>query len=481
MQQIQVGTGKLTSAVLYRTGAEITRTCSVQLLSGESLVSFTGLSGIDTARLSLSGRGDFTVVSFVPLPDGGSGESEQTRAAGKALAEAEAEVTRLHLECDFWKANMAVPQGTAANELDGTYRYFSERLAANCAALAAACRKRDDAAAALQRSKADDNRTGADLPKTRVDVLVRAEAPCEASLALTAFTAKAGWQPAYDLYADPESRQLRIDLRAEAWQATGEDLPAGCETVFSTGAPRGGMALPEFQPDYLGTAMPKMSHRALAARPMALMATVAETDAADTAADFVRQTEGGTDLQFTCALPLPLACGDRGRQITLSSAVLTANLSYRCIEPFDTSVYLVATVEAGTLPLAASARTYVAGVYGGNTQLLPESTEICLGRVDGVRVSRKQGKRYSADMLLGGKKTDCDFTLTVVNAKKQSVEVTVISRLPVSADKAVSVEPKELSGAVWEKETGKLTYTLTLRGGETKSLPVRYQIVSREK
>ncbi len=132
---------------------------------------------------------------------------------------------------------------------------------------------------------------------------------------------------------------------------------------------------------------------------------------------------------------------------------------------------------------SGEASLYFEGTYLGKTYLdLSDATDtltVSLGKDNGIKISRKPVKEFTAKKWIGSNQTDTrTFDISIRNNKKIPVNITVTDQFPVSTNKEISVDDMKADGANVDKETGIITWTITLQPGEekivTKSYSVKY-------
>jgi len=79
-------------------------------------------------------------------------------------------------------------------------------------------------------------------------------------------------------------------------------------------------------------------------------------------------------------------------------------------------------------------------------------------------------------MLGGKKKVDMGIQITVKNKKKLEVQLMLEDQVPISSDESIEVSVKEISGAIKETETGKLTWRESIPSGDTKVFKIKYEV-----
>lgn len=132
---------------------------------------------------------------------------------------------------------------------------------------------------------------------------------------------------------------------------------------------------------------------------------------------------------------------------------------------------------------SGEASLYFEGTYLGKTYLdLSDATDtltVSLGKDNGIKISRKPVKEFTAKKWIGSNQTDTrTFDISIRNNKKIPVNITVTDQFPVSTNKEISVDDMKADGANVDKETGIITWSIALQPGEekvvTKSYSVKY-------
>ncbi|MCL1973811.1 MAG: DUF4139 domain-containing protein, partial [Bacteroidetes bacterium] len=84
---------------------------------------------------------------------------------------------------------------------------------------------------------------------------------------------------------------------------------------------------------------------------------------------------------------------------------------------------------------------------------------------------------FSEKQLLGSNVTETrEWDLTVHNKKSQEITITLEDQIPVSAEKEIRIEALNITQADWNKDTGKLCWTLTLKPSESRTMNVKYSV-----
>ena len=109
--------------------------------------------------------------------------------------------------------------------------------------------------------------------------------------------------------------------------------------------------------------------------------------------------------------------------------------------------------------------------------LTKEKYDISLGKDETIKVKRTQVRKHTSNVLLKAqKKTEYEFEINVNSTKPKACEVTVLDQIPVSQDKSIVIERKDISSAVYKEETGELKWDFSIEPGASKRLKLAYDV-----
>ena len=77
---------------------------------------------------------------------------------------------------------------------------------------------------------------------------------------------------------------------------------------------------------------------------------------------------------------------------------------------------------------------------------------------------------------MGKQKTTKAYEITIMNTKKQAIDIVVEDQIPISQTSDIEVETEELSGGAYDATMGKITWTLKLAAGETVKKQLRFNV-----
>jgi hypothetical protein len=167
----------------------------------------------------------------------------------------------------------------------------------------------------------------------------------------------------------------------------------------------------------------------------------------------------------------------------LHSYEVPAEYEVAAVPALDTRAYLTAKVRTADIPFtnAFSTGVYLKGRYLCSVYLDPDLTKdeivITLGEDERIKVSRKEVSRKAASTFLKGLRTvDYVFEITVSNISGKDTAVFLKDQVPVSREKDISVEVKDLSGMTLEESTGIVSGTVNVPAGQTVKKTLSYKV-----
>ena len=156
---------------------------------------------------------------------------------------------------------------------------------------------------------------------------------------------------------------------------------------------------------------------------------------------------------------------------------------YYAAPKLDPSAFLTAKVVnwQGYDLQSGETNLYYEGTFLGKTYLdlsaAGDTLSFSLGKDNSIRISRKLLKEFSAKKFLGSTKSESrDYEISVLNTKKLPVSILVQDQFPVSVNKEIDVNDVSAPEARIDKETGLVTWTLTLQPGQEKKLKLQYTV-----
>ena len=491
----------ITQAVVYPSGALVTRTAKVNVEKGEiTLVLSPVEARFNPQTLRVSGKGSASIRRFYESTN--YLENNQAKDEIKALEDRKKQlalsvedrgivIQTLHDEENLLIKNQGL---TGTNGLDVDALLEMSNLYRTRLGVIRQEKLR------LQRlSNADQeeiNRINAQLNQYRgvgqesvreIHVVVDASAAGTLSLEAEYYVYDASWTAEHELYAGQDA-QVQLITRARIAQNTGMDWKNAAVTLSTAQASQSGN-LPAFYPlvlqpqpmDVIVSGGKRRDNMPAAAESKKLKDGSMEDD--DMAYQAAAQTEALTRVDFALPGKQTVPSGGKGMTVFLKEQALNARYRHMSYPRADPEVYLTARVygwdPAGLL--AGNAALYVDKGYVGTTYLNPaalgDTLVLSLGRDPGISIKHtanpeNDGKSFSGKSV---RKTR-SYKVEVKNTRKAAVDIVITEQVPVSGNKDIEVVLKNSSHGEFAPKTGKLLWKLTLQPGETRTLEVEYAV-----
>ena len=523
----------ITAATVYLDRAVVTRTASIDLAVGEQQLVFEKLpAALVDDSLQIAGRGTahVTILDVTANPQWLDATSnDRVRALEDELKDLQKQVRVLTdrgatldqqqaLLVAIGKAattpppagkDAAIPPRPSNAEWQQLIDFYGagfDKLAAERQTISTEREKLDAKIAAVNEQLGQlRGNHGKSVKNVTVRVSVETAGKLELTLAYTLGGAR--WTPAYDGRFSTADRKVALGYFGIVGQNTGEDWK-GIELTLSTARPSLGGAAPELPPwvvqerqtddevvvlspfsvdakkdkGYAGGrslagARAKMEEASVAAAP-----PPAPVEARQQSATVDTQATSAT---FRIPTKTDVPSDNAPHKVGIATVALAAELSYQATPKLLASAFLNAAVKNDSeYPvLAGPLAVFLDGTFVANAQLkavMPgEKFDLALGADDGLRIERKLINRVTEDLGLLTKQIRVTYEakITVTNNKRTTEKITVKDQLPVSRHE--KIELKQLAPdvkAVKPDDQGVLTWTLELKPGEKRELPLKLSV-----
>ena len=495
---------KITEVTVYLQGAQLVHTAETQVSQGKQTVVFTGLSADmqpESVVLECSNRNVvFQSVSIrnnylkEQTPNAKIAElQEKSALVEEKLATLRAEKSVYAKERDMLFRNEAIG-GTANNvpiaEIEKAADFFRKRNnEINVFLLKADAEERKlikesaSYTAQLLELNAKEN-----PPTSEVTVVLDAKTRGEAIFTLKYLVRNAGWAPKYDVRAENAIDPVKLDYHANVFNKSGLDWTEVL-MILSTSEPLQGAEKPRLETWDVAESTQRI------AGVQKNLESVMIMDMKSNRSDYLKKEDRGGDVafqqvavqelsaEFGIELPYTILSDGKPYVVDVTSYSLPATYMHYAVPKQDADAFLMAKVVGwNTLNLVSGkASVYFAGAYLGqsfiNTASVDDTLSLSLGRDKRVALARKKQSELSKRQLLGNnEKETFYFETTVRNNRDKEINVLLEDQLPISSDGQIEVAMLEISGAVLEKNTGKLSWNIKLAPGESKTVTLGYSI-----
>jgi len=517
--------------VVYTQGAQVHRTASVNLVAGQNTIVFTGLENcINAAAIQASGNGNFIIadiqhlVYYPEVVKAKINGDVRYKKAIKSITDSIQEITyvieevRAKSDALVTEKNVLMSYGLYKGQTKkDSMPYLKEGLSflreklfnINSEYLKLKREKEkmetkiqtlNDRITAINNELSNQNQNGeVEVVDYRIIVNVIADQPTVASVNVNYYITNAGWTPSYDLRAISNEQSVKLTYKAQIYQQSGIDWN-GVKLVLSTANPNRSYNIPNLSPWYLGyayqyknTNIKKLNSAYAQPTAMGEKAQVnydsyslngrAELDEAKDASSYTTVSENVIETEYEIKLNYTIPSDGK----THFAAILVKDLKtlyrYKAIPKLNNNVYLTAVLPdwEDAITMGGEASIYYDGSYVGRTSLSPGGTEdtiqLSLGIDKNIAIKRQKIKdKCSQKLLEENILHQYTYEITIKNARSSKIEIDIEDQLPLTNDKNVSIERKELSGAKYDELTGILKWRLNVQAKDTKKVSLVYQI-----
>jgi len=323
---------------------------------------------------------------------------------------------------------------------------------------------------------------------------------------VTYVTANAGWSPTYELWAESALKPVQLMYKANVHQNCGVSWD-NVHLSLSTGNPQQGMTAPELQPWSLAYFMPQPAYRNTMAKSKAAtkeavyVADGVQVEAnsnwtAGTAsasysmaaplsgiATFVTVDNRGVNTTFDIDIPYTIPGDGQEHMVSIKKYDAKGTFAHFAIPKMDKDAFLQTKVtgweDFNLMP--GSATIFYEGSYVGTTTIDPNNVQdtmhVSLGRDKKIVITRERDAKMRSTKTIGSNvRESFAYTISLRNTHKEPITIEIEDQIPVSTEQDIVIEDLETDKATVEETTGKLKWTLTIPGNETKKLQFGFTV-----
>ena len=516
---VEKHTATIDRVTVFANGAQVVRSKSVQLVAGEQVVTFTGMSPfMDRKSMQLKARGRLTVlgVSHRTVHPDSMVQMKRLHQAADAvkvvqrkIQQAKDEKEVLASQLELVKTNCSVAGRTVATPLANIKElnnYYSQELLS----LKKRSQDVDDELLRLNEELTKKQSTLDSISRikltaaTEVDVKVDAQQAGRANFDITYYVKNAGWFPSYDVRSEGTGQPLTLSYKANIYQNTNEEwknvpvMLSSSNPNRSNVAPQLGTYWIDFERDVTsyrrargaGLAMKSLERitadEALQGRVAGLDAVPVQEEVMEESAvidNVQQQAMFGYEFEIKHPLTLPNCSRSSATVIEIARYDVPAQYEYRGYPKIDKEAFLIANAtDWQKLNLMeGEANVYFDNSFVGKSIVDPnaatDTLHFSLGRDQSIRVQRTKVNESSTRRFLGSNQEQTlTWRITVKNVRREAVNITLYDQTPVSRNSDIDVTVSELSGGVRNADTGIVTWPLQLQAGEQRELLLQYKV-----
>ncbi len=258
-------TPELKHVTVFTNGAQVERTHSMNLLAGEQIVTFTGLSPYtDVKSMQIKAHGKLTVlgVNYRTIHPDSLQRIKQLRDAEQKVKQTDdkeremrSQLEVVNAQLEMLKTNCSTGNRTAVTPLANikelnTY-YAQEMLELKKKAISI-----DQELAKLAEVREKQQKTADSIAHLKLKTITEAELKlqvpqaCKVDFTLTYYVKNAGWYPTYDIRSEGVGQPLQLSYKANMFQNTKEEWKNIPVTLSSANPNRSNIA-PELRTYWL--------------------------------------------------------------------------------------------------------------------------------------------------------------------------------------------------------------------------------------
>ncbi|WP_210466542.1 DUF4139 domain-containing protein [Rufibacter roseolus] len=334
----------------------------------------------------------------------------------------------------------------------------------------------------------------------RVIVSVQATARAQVGLEVSYVVINAIWEPIYDLRASGSQGPVQLQYKANVRQNTGVNWD-NVQLTLATTNPAEGAQKPDLFPQQLSIQLPSPPIRSKVkfTSPVikkdeegdalnevvvtALENRVAGMSVSTTTSDYTEAVATTLAAEFKIGIPFSVPSDGEPHTVDIQQHSLSTTYAHTTVPKLDPTAFLVAylTNWENLKLLPGEANVFLAGTFTGKSFLNPEQTRdtltLSLGRDQNVVVQRERLKDYQKRSTLGSNiKEQFGYEISLRNTKAQPVTITVEDQIPMSTTSEIEVEDVDLNGGKLDKDSGKVTWQISLKPNETVKRTLRYVV-----
>ncbi len=507
-------TTSISSATVYLNNAEITRSKSITIPKGRTLLVFTNLSPVldeKSIRVTVENEEiDILQISSTQNFMANDQDKPQIKTLNDSLKIIDSKIQNNIDELDAYKiekdmllANKSIggqDNGVSIEELKATAEFYRTRTMEINKKVSELVQKNSKLSKDKIRIQNQLNEMNANSGYNRreVSVLMESEQAVTTEITLKYLVNNAGWSPVYDIKADDTNEPITLIYRAKVFNNTGIDWE-NIKITLSTSDANLSNSKPLLSTWFLKQSATIYTNMASGEGYIQKKAEIQqnqmdyynEIPMSGTTSPGYQPTEV---FEYEATVPVlsyefkieknyTIPSDDKPYSVNISEKELPATYKHFAVTKLDPGVFLLARIigwEDLNL-IDGPASIFYAGSYIGNsfisTRNVSDTLDISLGRDGKVLVTRHKLNNYSSTLFIGTKKkTTYAYQYEIKNNHKTNVDIEVIDQIPISQSDEIEVKAIELSGGELNITTGEVVWKMNLKPGEVKKLNFTFEV-----
>jgi uncharacterized protein (TIGR02231 family) len=452
----------------------------------------------DPNSIQIGGKGDVVIMGVKFKQNYLGNKNRSVLEDSLKMAKSELEVVDVLVKVADNERNMLMANSNIKNEKDGAtpedlkemMDFFRTKLTEIGTRQMQLLRQSKDLQEKIKRfqQQLDSQGTNLNQPAGEIELTLQAKAYSSVELNLTYIANNAGWLPVYDIRAKDLKSNIDLAYRANVYQSTGIDWK-NVKLTLSTANPAEGGTKPELFAQYLSVFEPVVMQskniRMMKSEnaPQAMAMDAVPLNEVATSASFVNTVQKTLAINFDISIPYSVPSGGIAELVDIQNHSLSSSYKYYSVPKFDKDAFLTAIItdwEKYNL-LPGTANVYFEGTFVGTTDIAngeaKDSLLISMGRDKKIISKRETIEEFKSRKNIGSNiRESFGYRITLRNTKNEAISIVMEDQLPISQDSRIEVELEDAIGADFNRETGKLTWKLTLQPLENKEILLKYNV-----
>lgn len=502
---------KVTSAILYLDGAELTNKADVNLNKGNNSIKLTGIAKtIDAKSIRVTAENGVKITSISYEKNYLTSEinnkeikslQDSIKANTALITDFSNEISSLEEEKKLLLKNNSIGgqnTGVTTLELQKMADFFRIRLKD----IHTQKTKFGNKITSLEEKNTKLNNQLNELsnsdnqPEYYVLVTLNSATQTAGTLTLKYLVSDTGWIPYYDLRTQDINSPISIEYKANIYNNSGIDWN-NINLTLSTSNPQLTSQKPSLNPWYLNYVNNVYNYGysnsisnnvpGLAVKSDQALDEVVVTGygVAKKKEDiqYTNVSESALSVEFEIKDKYTLPSDNKIYSADIQTSELPAKYTYFAVPKLDKDAFLVASItgwESLNL-LDGEANIYYGNSYVGksviSTRFAKDTLMLSLGRDKKVAITRIKKEDFSSKKFLGSDiKQTFTYEISVRNNNKTAIDIEIQDQIPISQNSEIKVNAIETSGAKAEENTGLLKYNFKLNPLENKIIKISYSV-----
>ncbi len=507
---------------VFLTGAELNHEVKIKLKKGKNIVTFTGLSPrLDERSINLTpGSSEINVLyinshtNYLDVKKDNEKiqnlkDSVEVYKDKLALLKFEQDELETEKSLLFKNQSIGGQAGVSIAEVEKSADFYRKRsteinqlIFRNNKIKSKYEKQRAQYKKQLVELDAEVNPPTSDITATFV-----ANKDVETTMMFKYLIPTAGWTPKYDIRTEGTGKEVTLVYRAILFNNSGLDWK-DIKIILSTANPDIGINIPQLSKWYLGNEQVAEENNLAqyiqvtpgVVNMIADNVSLQEVEIVSDEEPLINKRTDKNKLaskqnqiqfkkievdmlstEYTIEQPYTIYSDSKPYTVDVLEKTVSAYYEYKAVPALDKDVFLQTKLALKDLPdlVSGDASVYFGGSYIGKTFIktidLDDSLTISLGRDKKIQMIRKESKQdYQRSFVGNYEKEVLKYETTIKNTRDIPVSIIVEDQVPVASNSDQEINVNEISGAIFDKASGKLTWKIILNPNETKVIKMGY-------